>query len=96
MRCRANRRRMNTATSFAGPGLVRLGQVAGWLSVIDVACNRCHRERGQLHTAPLVAQHGADMPLPMLLRILTLDCPRARQTRDACGMHLPQLSKMRV
>jgi hypothetical protein len=75
--------------------VVLLGQVAAQLQTIDVACNRCDR-RGRLHTAALVAEHGADMPVPALLRIIAADCPRMRAAafHDVCGVYLPQLSKL--
>lgn len=74
-------------------GIVLLGQVASRLPVIDVACNRCDR-RGQLRTDRLVAEHGASLSVPALLRIIAADCPRmqAAQIHDVCGVHLPQLS----
>jgi hypothetical protein len=56
-------------------GVVLLGQVAARLPFLEFACNRCDR-RGRLSTARLVAEHGPDMPVPELLRILSADCPR--------------------
>jgi hypothetical protein len=95
MRCDADRPRMKAAAATTAPGTVRLAQVATWLSGVDASCNRCPR-RGRLHTAPLVAEHDADMPMPTLLRILPADCPRirARHAHDACGAHLPPLATL--
>lgn len=78
-------------------GLVVLGQMAARLPTIDVACNRCDR-RGRLHTAPLVAVHGAAMPVLLLLRTIAADCARmqAAQVHDVCGVHQPQLSWVRL
>jgi hypothetical protein len=78
-----------------GPG-VFFGQVAARLQTIDVACSRCDR-RGRLNTVRLVAEHGADMPEPKLLRILAADCPKmqAAQWHDVCGIHMPQLSELK-
>ena len=78
-----------------GTGVVLLGQVATRLLVIDVACNRCDR-RGRLHTERLVAEHCACMPVQVLLRTITADCPRmqAAEVHDVCGVHLPQLSQL--
>lgn len=59
----------------AAPGVVPLDQVAARLPTIDVACNRCDR-RGRLHTERLVAEHGAGIPVPVLLRTIAADCPR--------------------
>jgi hypothetical protein len=74
-------------------GVILLGQVAARLPTIDVACNRCERH-GRLRTDRLVAEHGAGMPIPTLLRIIAADCPRmqAAQIHDVCGVHLPRLS----
>jgi hypothetical protein len=84
-------------TIATGSGKILLGQVASWLSVIDVACNHCPR-RGRLHPARLVAKYGAEMPVAELLRIAAADCPRTRAngTRDVCGIHLPQLAGLRL
>ncbi len=42
--------------------------------------------------ARLVAEHGPDMPVPVLLWTIAADCPRmqAAQVYDVCGIHLPQ------
>jgi hypothetical protein len=79
----------------AAPGLVRLGQLASWLSVVDVACNRCGRH-GRLDTARLVAEHGAEISVPELLQIVAADCPwmKAKGARDMCGAHLPQMPRL--
>ena len=76
-------------------GTIILGQIAARLSMPDIACNRCDR-RGWLRTARLLAAHGADMPVPELLRILSADCPRRQamergQLANICGIHAPQL-----
>jgi len=74
-------------------GFVTLGQIAGRLAVLDVACNRCDR-RGRLRTARLMAEHGADLPIPALRQIVAADCPRmaAEQMHDGCGVHFPGLA----
>lgn len=60
--------------------------------MIDVACNRCDR-RGRLRSERLVAEHGAYIPVPVLLRTNAAECPRmqAAQVHDVCGVHLPHL-----
>lgn len=62
--------------------------------MLNVACNRCAR-RGSLRTDRLLAEHEhePDMPIPKLLRIIAVDCPRmvAQRTHDVCGVHLPGL-----
>jgi hypothetical protein len=77
-------------------GVVLLGQVATRLPVLDLAWSRCDR-RGRLRTVRLMAAHGADMPIPELLRILSADCPRRQamergQLADVCGIHCPGLA----
>lgn len=81
----------------SGPEVVLLGQVATRLPAIEVYCNRCDR-RGRRQTTRLVAEHGANMPVPALLRTIAADCPRMQraQAHDVCGMHLPQLSRLWV
>jgi hypothetical protein len=72
--------------------VILLGQIAARLRMLELACNRCDR-RGRLSTARLVAEYGADMPGPDLLRILSADCP-SRDTDsvyDRCGVHMPEL-----
>jgi hypothetical protein len=84
---------MKPTTAATGPGVVFLGQIAARLPVIEVACNRCDR-RGRLNTGRL--EHGAYMPMPVLLWTIAADCPRmeAGQLHDVCGVHLPQLSRL--
>jgi hypothetical protein len=76
-------------------GVVVLGQVAARLPVLEVACNRCDR-RGRLHTARLLAEHGSDLPMPDLRRIIAADCPRmaANKMHDVCGVHFPGLLRL--
>ncbi len=75
-----------------GGGYVRLGQLAGRLPIVGVACNRCPR-RGRLRLSGLLDWHGPALPVPDLLRLLSADCPRqqADKMHDACGAHLPGL-----
>lgn len=93
MRRDGNRPRSSPALASTGQGVILLGQVAARLPALEGACNRCDR-RGRLNTARLVAEHGADMPVPRLLRIVASDCPRmkAAQVHDVFGVHLPELS----
>ncbi len=83
---------MSAQCPQTGGGYVRLGQLAGRLDRLDVACNRCDR-RGRLRLDRLLAEHGPAMPVPDLLRLLSADCPRriADKMHDACGTHLPGL-----
>ena len=47
-----------------------------------------------IRTAPLVAEHGADVPIPTLLSLLLADYPKQLAARgwDVCGIHCPQLA----
>lgn len=85
---------MRQSAIATSAGVVVLGEVAVRLPMIDVACNRCDR-RGRLLSGRLVAEHGATIPVPVLLRSIAADCPRMRaaQLHDVCGVHLPQLSR---
>lgn len=72
-------------------GAVTLGDIAGRIAMLEVACTRCER-RGRYRVAWLIEHHGADMGLPELRTIIAADCPRmiVASTRDLCGAHLPQ------
>jgi hypothetical protein len=72
-------------------GVISLGEIAGRTALLEVACDRCDR-RGRIRTARLLAEHGADLPISELLRILA-GCPAAQglQPHDRCGAHFPQL-----
>ena len=76
-----------------GRGVVTLGEVATKAGRVEIACRRCDR-RGVLRTERLVSEHGPDMPIPALLRLLAADCPRmqADKFHDVCGVHIPALS----
>jgi hypothetical protein len=79
-------------------GPVALSEIADRLAILEVACHRCDRH-GRLQTEHLVAQHGAGTSIPKRLSVLSADCPRRQsiehgQTTDACGVHVPQLSRL--
>ena len=76
-----------------GRGVVTLGEVATKAGRVEIACRRCDR-RGVLRTDRLVAEHGAGVPIPAMLRLLAADCPRMRADKmhDVCGVHIPVLS----
>ena len=75
------------------PGVIFLGQVAARLEYLDIACTRCDRH-GRLRLDRLLAQHGADMSMPELGRLIAADCPRmvADKMHDVCGWRFPGLS----
>jgi hypothetical protein len=64
-----------------------------YLRMLEVACKRCDH-RGRLCTDRLMAEHGRDIPIPMLLRIIAADCPRmqAKRIHEVGGGHLPRLA----
>ena len=64
--------------------VVTLRQLVGRLDVVEVPCNRCDRH-GRLRLARLIAQHGPDMGVPELLRVLSADCPRRRAVARQSG-----------
>ena len=76
-------------------GVVTLGEVATKAERVEIACRRCDR-RGVLRTERLVSEHGPDMAIPALLRLLAADCPRmkADKMHDVCGVHIPALSRL--
>jgi hypothetical protein len=73
-------------------GAVQLGDIAGKITVLNVACRRCERS-GRLSVTRLIERHGTDKRLPELRYILAGDCPHVVADRiyDRCGIHYPQL-----
>ena len=82
-----------SASETKMPGFVTLGQVATRLAVLDVGCNRCDR-RARNRIDRLVAEHGANLPVPELRHIMAADCPHmiAGQLHDVRGVRFPGLS----
>ncbi|MDT7952396.1 MAG: hypothetical protein RQ966_12910 [Acetobacteraceae bacterium] len=78
-----------------GSGAILLGQVAERTAILDVACTRCER-RGRLRVAGLLAQHGPEKPMTLLLDELAADCPRSGSTDiyNQCGAHFPDLPRL--
>lgn len=74
-------------------GAILLGEVAAHLTMLEISCDFCPR-RGMATVGRLMHEHGGDMPIPDLLRILSADCPRriAARIAEPCGAHLPQLA----
>jgi hypothetical protein len=73
---------------------VTLGDLAGKITLLEVACRRCER-RGRLRVAKLLEQHS-DMRLPELRYILAADCPRAEAVSisDRCSVFYPELGRL--
>ena len=74
-------------------GALTLAQVASRTDVLAVACSRCERA-GRYPVAMLIARHGAEFPVPDLLRRLSDDCTKRASISayDLCGVHCPELS----
>jgi len=53
-------------------------------SMVRLACRKCDR-RGQYRRSTLIAEHGADIPLPDL-RERIAGCPRQGRMLDGCGL----------
>ena len=56
-------------------GSVTLGDLAGKIAMLEIACSRCER-RGRLQMDRLIERHG-DTELPELGCVLAGDCPKA-------------------
>ena len=71
-------------------GAVTLGQIAGRLPWLEVACEKCDR-KGRYSVKKLIDRHGADYGLPDVAATLSADCPRrGALTYDQCRVHFPQ------
>jgi hypothetical protein len=57
-------------------GAILLSEVAKHLAAVEISCNFCPR-RGKASVARLMHEHGGDMPIPDLPRLLSADCPLA-------------------
>ncbi len=62
-------------------GVILLGQVAQRLPHLDVDCGRCGRH-GRLSLGRLLAEHGPELPMPALGRILAANCPARSRGAD--------------
>jgi hypothetical protein len=67
------------------------------LASVKISCNFCPL-RGKASVGRLMKEHGPDMPIPDLLRLMSADCPRrlAARIAEPCGVHLPDLSEIFV
>jgi hypothetical protein len=73
-------------------GSITLGGVAARSDVLIVACTRCDRA-GRYQVVRLIETYGAALPIPLLLRTLSADCPKRESVShyDLCGIHCPGL-----
>jgi hypothetical protein len=71
-------------------GSILLGDVAQHLTSVEIACNFCTRV-GKANVARLLSEHGPDMPIPTLLRLMSTDCPRglAKRSPSRAGFIYP-------
>ena len=76
-------------------GSILLRDVARRTAVLVVACSRCERT-GRYSLQSLIARHGASCSIPLLLRLLSADCPKrdSLSAYDLCGTHCPELSSL--
>jgi len=76
-------------------GSVSLGEIAGKLTMLEVACSKCERH-GRLSVAELIERYGAASDLFNLRTVLAADCPRAGagSMKEQCGAHYPQLVRL--
>jgi hypothetical protein len=76
-------------------GSILLGDVAARTETIEIACRACPRH-GVLRTDRLLADHGRNMPMPELLRLLAGGCPKLASVHryDRCDVHCPTLSAL--
>jgi hypothetical protein len=74
-------------------GAILLGEVAQHLAITHISCNFCPRHGKASVTRPM-HEHGPDLPIPDLLRMLSHDCPRrlAARVAEPCGVYLPELA----
>lgn len=69
-------------------GSITLADVAAKSQSLNIACSRCERA-GRYRLDSLIALHGADFGIPILLDVLAADCPRLNSVSmyDRCGIH---------
>jgi len=72
-----------------------LGEVASHTAMLTVACSRCGR-RGRYRLDNLIARHGADAPVRVIVRALTADCPQRESVvlMERCDILFPDLLKL--
>src|SRR4051794_4722239 len=76
-------------------GSITLSDVAERTEVLNIACTRCERTE-RYHLDTLIARHGPDFGIPVLLRNLSADCPKRDSITvyDLCGIHCPDLARL--
>jgi hypothetical protein len=76
-------------------GSITLGDLAGKLTMLEIACSKCDR-RSLLRLDRLIVEHGSGIGLPMLGQLLAADCPQSASVgiHDRCGVNFPQLPEL--
>lgn len=69
-----------------------LGEIGVRTAMLNVACSRCER-RGRYRLNNLIARHGADAGVRVIVPELTADCPRRDNAAlmERCDILLPDL-----
>jgi len=72
-----------------------LGEIAARTSMLSVACSRCER-RGRYRLDTLIARHGADAPVRVIVPELTADCPQrdSAAVMERCDILFPEALKL--
>jgi len=72
-----------------------LGEIATRTSMLSVACSRCERH-GRYRLDNLIARHGADAPVRVVVPELTADCPQRESAAlaERCDGLFPELRKL--
>jgi hypothetical protein len=71
------------------------GEIAARASMMQVASSRCER-RGRYRLDNLIARHGADAPVRVIVPGLTADCPQRDSVvlMERCDILFPDLLKL--
>ncbi len=77
-------------------GSLTLDDIEKRFRMLEVRCGRCPRS-GRLKIDKLIDEHGQDMSLPDLRKVLAGDCEHRNAVRrkDRCQVFYPQLREMR-
>jgi hypothetical protein len=72
--------------------VVTLGEIAAHASMLDVACSRCER-RGRYRLDTLIARHGANAGVRVIVPEVTADCPHRESAAlvERCDILFPEL-----
>jgi hypothetical protein len=70
-----------------------LARIAARTSMLNVACSRCQR-RGRYRLDKLIARHGANAGVRIIVPELTADCPQRNSAAlmERCDILFPELA----